>query len=342
MKKRIEFIDLAKGFCIILVVFTHIMSQAEVKSFPASEMLKIFRMPLYFVLSGLFFKPYENFNGFLKRKINKLLIPFLFFYYLITVGLTHFMFFLNPSSVEPEGVGWGSLLGWLYKDKWPNNPIWFLWSLFLTNILFYFLFYICGKVSSFDKKRHILVLGIISFILGYIGYSLGKHSFNLPAYIDTTLSVVPFFYCGYVLKQYTNILYPSKYDKYLLMVIIFFYGLTYMLCGNIDYRQNAFYGLPWINVFLCGILGTIATIFLAKLLRSITPISYIGRYSIMVLTTHFPIMRLILIVLGGFHLPITLNIMVTTIVTLGLYSLIIPFMKRFLPYVTAQKDVIKV
>ena len=77
-KGRIDFIDLAKGFCIIMVVYYHVYTKVYPPS-PIDGAISIFRMPLYFFLSGLFFKTYEGFCGFLKRKINKLLIPFLFF-----------------------------------------------------------------------------------------------------------------------------------------------------------------------------------------------------------------------------------------------------------------------
>ena len=76
--KRIGWIDLAKGICIVLVVFNHVNVALQI-SYPLTPQINSFRMPLYFVLSGLFFKQYEGFVGFLKRKTNKLLIPFLFF-----------------------------------------------------------------------------------------------------------------------------------------------------------------------------------------------------------------------------------------------------------------------
>lgn len=46
-KKRIDFVDLAKGCCIILVVIGHC---GVSKNIPGYE---IVRMPLYFILSGL-------------------------------------------------------------------------------------------------------------------------------------------------------------------------------------------------------------------------------------------------------------------------------------------------
>lgn len=59
-KPRIEFIDLAKGICIILVVIFHFDVDIP--------LLRPMRMPLYFILSGLFFKDYGGFINFLTKK----------------------------------------------------------------------------------------------------------------------------------------------------------------------------------------------------------------------------------------------------------------------------------
>lgn len=73
-KPRIEFIDLAKGICIVLVVMVHSDVGWHIPNFQA------LRMPLYFVLSGLFFRDYGGFFNLTERKLNKLLTPFVFFY----------------------------------------------------------------------------------------------------------------------------------------------------------------------------------------------------------------------------------------------------------------------
>ena len=79
-KQRIVWIDKAKGICIILVVLHHslihthadfLLSNTNVENF-----LSAFRMPLYFALSGIFFKTYSSFSIFVIRKINKLIVPF--------------------------------------------------------------------------------------------------------------------------------------------------------------------------------------------------------------------------------------------------------------------------
>lgn len=53
-KQRIEFIDLAKGICIIMVVVGHCGAPFYIPGW------EIVRMPLYFILSGLFLKTMED------------------------------------------------------------------------------------------------------------------------------------------------------------------------------------------------------------------------------------------------------------------------------------------
>ena len=75
-KNRIEFVDLAKGVCILLVVLGHVGINLTTIG------LENLRMPLYFMLSGLFFKNYGGGKYFFIKKVNKILIPFIFFYLL--------------------------------------------------------------------------------------------------------------------------------------------------------------------------------------------------------------------------------------------------------------------
>ena len=71
-KKRIEFIDLAKGICILLIILGHTGVAVD---YPG---LTALRTPLYLTLSGLFFKDYGSFKELLKRKTNRVFIPFIF------------------------------------------------------------------------------------------------------------------------------------------------------------------------------------------------------------------------------------------------------------------------
>lgn len=64
--QRIDFFDLVKGICILLVVSGHCGFPIDIPGY------EIVRMPLYFILSGMFFKDYGGFKNLLIKKVNKI------------------------------------------------------------------------------------------------------------------------------------------------------------------------------------------------------------------------------------------------------------------------------
>lgn len=318
----------------------HLHSCMECNLFerPIIYTLGSFRMPLYFILSGLFFKEYGGFKDFTKRKINKLLVPFFFFYILFSWAL--------PICLDlADGVLTGTKLlkysyGWL-SGKFYNQATWFLEALFFTNILFYIIIYYSKKINT-----QILFIIIASLICGTIGIILDKFRINIPLFIDTSFSSVPFFCFGFLTKKYTRILYPNKYDKYNLLFIIglFFIFLIPYNIGHqlISMRQNRFFVNPMI-VYLCGISGTLFVLLLCKKINkyAITkPLSFIGRYSIMLLLTHRVLLNLITRywgdILPGGSLGVAIRLAIITIICASL----VPVMKKYIPQFTAQKDLI--
>lgn len=64
---RIPFIDTAKGLCIMLVVLYHINTYYNI---PEIDIVASFHMPLFFLLSGCFYKSYGSFRLFCIKKTN--------------------------------------------------------------------------------------------------------------------------------------------------------------------------------------------------------------------------------------------------------------------------------
>ena len=326
---RIEYIDLAKGFCIILVVFNHIHKTYDAP-YLLADCFKMFRIPLYFFLSGLFFKNYEGIYGFIIRKINKLLIPFSFFYL--------FTSFLLPNLFSIIGGGQFDLsLLWSFinPEFFPNFPIWFLICLFQLNVIFYVVYLISEKFNNYG----IFVMTLLSGILGFLGYYLGHNKINLLMFVDTSLSALPFFYIGFISRKYTNILQPNRIDRYNLLIACCLFFITFFFAKHIDYSTNNFINASFLRVYGCGISGVFSIIFLSKTIKFIPYVSYLGKYSIMILCTHFIIITYLNVVLKKYISYDWIAIMINLVLTLSLYSFIIPFMKKYMPYVTAQKDV---
>lgn len=192
LAQRIEYIDLAKGFCILLVISVHIdMSKYFYANEQVANYFRAFRMPLYYILSG-FFLSIKNgdYAEFIQKKINRLIVPFIFFvimsnlYFYIRSLIIHSPYqYISPLSIcfteNPQMIY--------------NGPIWFLISLFNTYIIFAFLHYIFnGKVYK---------ICIASLGLGFAGYMLGKYKINIPFYFDTSLSCIPFVCIGMLIRR---------------------------------------------------------------------------------------------------------------------------------------------
>lgn len=320
-KPRIEFIDLAKGLCIFLVVIYH----AEVIHFDIPG-LKALRMPLYFILSGLFFKTYGGIAQHTIKKVNKILIPFLFFYLISWLELS--LLDIAPWNTKPTAQP----IFALFTER--IGPIWFLECLFFTSIIFC----IISVITKFEIIRFTIVCA-----MGILGYYFSVNKIFIPCQIDVVFTAMPFFYFGYIIKQ-TPLLYPSKYDKYSLPVGLIFLAIGVVLYYSwekpqIEFWDNSIDG-NLIQNYVLSFLFVIGTLLLCKVIKWLPIISYIGRYSIIVLVTH----QIFLQFIRTFQ-PYLLGYGINYIYFIFIFTLSwisIPILKKYIPEFTAQKDFISV
>lgn len=342
-KQRIEYIDLAKGICIFFVLFFHFCQlygmyhnerPIAIALTKINDVIGVFRMPLYFFLSGCFFKPYSGFVDFLKKKTNKLLIPFVFFYIVVS--------FLIPKVLYYFGLKVGFFLplnrifdAWLF-DFYPSVPIWFLLCLFWMGLIFYALYSLSNKF-----KHNLLALIILSLMTGAIGILLGTYRIELPANLDTAMTNIPYYMIGYVFFRKTQLFYPNKYDKYTLLVIPIAIAIDAILLPQTDVFNNHFAPYAWLSLYPCGIIGVLAIVLLAKKIQKLPILSYFGRYSIIILVFHITMIEIMKHILN--HLPISTDaqFIINFILILSSFLVVIPFARKFMPYVTAQKDLLK-
>ena len=318
--KRIEFIDLAKGVCIILIVLQHTFH-------PYPPFLHMLSLPLFFVLSGLFFREYGGYVRLLVKKVNTLLIPFIFFYlgsYLMLDALQ----LLLHGSVPTEG---GGLLDVFRIRLFHNNPLWFLLALFWQHLIF-------GAITKLSKKWQVQVLLVA--VVGAIGWALGHYEVFVPCDVDLGMTELPFFYFGYLLKR-TPILYTNKYDRYNIVFALVLIGIAlsiYYLCGRRVPKMSVnVLPRPWV-VIMCGCASfVVAALLICKIIKRIPVVNYVGRYSIIVLCAHMLVFVFVanLTDMIGLNFYMS-NALFTLLICLGL----IPLFVRFLPWFVAQKDLI--
>lgn len=298
-----------------------------------------FRMPLYFVLSGLFFKEYGGLLDFARRKTNKLVIPF-FFFHLLSVAI---MFATSGFGVKMGNKKNISEIWAFVSDHWlVNGPLWFLLCLFVVNIYFYCIVLMAKKLSGGRQQLMIALIIGLSLVGGGWGFALGRYEIELWCYSDTALTCLPFFCAGYILRKFTNILYPGRWDKWWPLTCAVLLCITYFVRGGISYLENDTSTKPFVDLYAGGLCGTLAVLFFAKALHRLPVVSYWGRYSIIILCTHFIIIKLLDALFASLGiaalLPPVVYVYGMLALTMVVCTAIIPLCIRYIPWFTAQKD----
>lgn len=322
LKKRIEFIDLAKGLCIILVVISHCHINIPY--------LQYIRMPLYFVLSGLFFKEYAGLWDFTIRKTNKILIPFLFFY--IVGFLAYYVLYqIAPDIRINSVVERFYILDPIYSRLCVNSPLWFLLSLFTINILFY----IINKISTNVWAQ----FGMVA-ILTIAGAICKSEEISLYCYFEKTLFYTPFFFMGNILKK-RGVLVGDKTNQTRCkdLLIALFGVILFLVLALVDVKSGL---VATIRFYATAIVGVMALLLALKVYGKPVPIiSYFGRYSIIILCTSFWIYNPLRFVAEKANIHGGGNWIVFIITMIAEYF-VIKMLIKYLPHVTAQKDLIPV
>lgn len=194
--KRFEYIDIAKGIGILLVVWGHILLTG-----PSHRVIYAFHMPLFFLISGMLFKrdKFDGFGDFVKRRAKRLLIPFVVYSVITWIIWAAFRFVRHDAVVSY----WDPLLQTVIAKGSGayivhNSSLWFIPCLFATEII-YFTF---SRLNDGAKFAISSVCAASSFILGH--YFADDWWFLLPWNLDATLIAVLFYCIGNVFSSKTT------------------------------------------------------------------------------------------------------------------------------------------
>jgi fucose 4-O-acetylase-like acetyltransferase len=291
MSKRLEYIDIAKGIGILLVVMGH--NDFSLVSPFFYKFIYAFHMPLFFFLSGMFFKAELPFLTVLRRRFDTLLKPYLFIIaliFLMTVSFTKVNFDVATGRVFKAMYMSGMYIDWV--------QLWFLPHLFALNI-FAFVFYWLVKHSGLPWSKWVLLL--LSLIVGWIFLDafwklpvniLGKQVtlLGLPLSIDLILVSGFFFILG---CEVNNGLSEDIFGHPLTLVgsLAALLAMVIFLPQIIDFNTRLYQSLP-INT-LEALLGITFILALSKQLERIPLLSatfrYVGQASLVILIFHVPI-----------------------------------------------------
>jgi len=332
-RERIAYIDFMKCLCIMLIVLNHIDSSFFNALLPnLNDALQAFRLPMYYFISGIFFKLYDGFGDFTRRKVNNILVPFVFFIVLSYLLRCVECAVRVAAGVHAIGINPVSLVEPFYLRYWTETtPLWFLLSLFWVNILFY---------SLHKLIKNVWGLLLATVLISLVGYYMGVKELQLPFMFDTALVALPYFVLGWGVNR-LGALAPSRWDKWGILVLVVVAVPIYLLSDFMNLHRQV---LPayW-KLYVLPFVAILALFWACKPLPYIPVFCHYGRYSLIILGTHpifFLRIREFCIVRLGMEQGIVLSLIIFAL-TMLLEWPMIWLLKTYLPRFTAQKPFFK-
>ncbi len=267
---RVDWVDYAKGFCIVFVVMMHSTLGVEQAAGHEGFMhtvvafAKPFRMPDFFLISGLFLAQVidRGWRTYLDRKV----VHFVYFY-LIWTALQ--FAFKAPLFAQENGVAGTA---WLYVESfW--EPFGTLWFIYLLPI-----FFVVTKLAR--------SLAIPSWLVWLAAAALESAPIATGStVIDEFASRFVFFYTGYLFARHVFALAAAAQAQPETAVA----GLTVWGLINGALVFNGLSELPLVSLGL-GLVGAMAVVSVSVLMAKsdlFRPLRYCGRNSIVIYLAFF-------------------------------------------------------
>jgi fucose 4-O-acetylase-like acetyltransferase len=290
MEKRIAYIDIAKGLGILVIVLAH----NDLAGYHPTlhKFIYAFHIPLFFFLSGMFFRPERAFGETLRKRFNTLLKPYLFAIFLIYLGEAAFSNMTFPNIAEriaKSMYATGHYIDWV--------QLWFIPHLFVVSLFAWIAWQGFGRVK-WDWLRWPLLFAMLavgvftmSYFWPFTAPVLNREFYGLPFSLDLALASGFFFLLGYEVNR-------RPLEKFFAspLVLAATFGLLLAMILTLppllDFNTRTYPSL-WINT-VEALLGIAMILSLARNLEKWSALltrvfSYFGRISLVILIFHVPI-----------------------------------------------------
>lgn len=277
--KREKYLDIARGIATIMVVIGH--CDYHYTELWLTTWVYSFHMPLFFIISGMLFRPekYDNFKHFLKKKFKGLVVPYLIF------SLITFVVSLGVEFAKTKGLDGGDALksfagifvGWR-GTKWYNG-LWFISALFFSEILVYGVIWISRKAKE-SRGKWLLPAITMGLLVG--GFALAVNVKGAPFSVDLVPLSAAIIIIGYGVKKLCE---RIKWMSGILMSIIML-GINIATCvwnynlanSRVDMYSSVFGN--WALFIISAISGSLVILNISKMIKENRVLEKIGRRSL--------------------------------------------------------------
>lgn len=308
MSQRLDYIDVAKGIGILLVVWAHILIVG-----PSHKLIYAFHMPFFFFVSALLFKPakYTSVVELVKKRAKRLLLPY--FLYSVATWCVWAVFRYQRGD-EVDSYVMPLLQTFIAQGSGAfivhNSALWFIPCLFVLEILFYFL---C-KLGM----RNMIITSVAIAVMGcFFAHVWGDaYLMNLPWNFDAAIFALPFYAVAYVLREKVGLPELQEHVRnhagLSLAAAVFFLCVMSWLAFNYGECSmgSSSYQCPMWVFYLRAFLGSFAMVILTIAICS-TPatglftkaMKWCGVNSLDILCLHIPVKGIAVIVVAKLLRP---------------------------------------
>lgn len=268
---RVAWVDYAKGMCILLVVLFHTVNHYE-EAVGATgwmraivEFSKPFRMPDFFLISGLFLS--RTINASLLTYLDKKVVHFAYFY-LLWLGLT--LLLTDNDTLRADPVAFAQL--YLWNIIQPTGVLWFVHMLAV--------FYVVTRLVA-RLPKWLVLAAAAALQVAHQGLWIDTPSFIANRFMDYYV----FFFLGYAAANMVfEVADRAKARPWVTLAVLASWGVC-----NAWLTADGMHHIPGAGLFM-GLAGALAIVELAALLskwKSARFLRYCGKNSIVIYLTFF-------------------------------------------------------
>lgn len=270
--QRIDWIDMAKGITMLLVLFGHLPGSGNNPWFPdivgGIAIIYYFHMPAFFFLSGLTFKANDSFPAFLFKRVRRLLVPY-FFFSLYAIGKI-LISWSAPAMFEGfHAASMGSPAHeLLIVATGQAEGLWFFWALFWGDIVLW----LVARIPGMTRKYVLWAMVIVCLGIWYALIPNGGHP-DTPFQLQDVFEAVAFTGMGWLLMPHLRQL-RAPWIPTTAAVAIFA-----LLCALRGWTQPSEPARALL-VVASSVAGVMLVAFASMLLPSLRWLTFIGRNTI--------------------------------------------------------------
>ena len=316
VKARVQWVDVVKFVCIMVVMLSHL----EAKTDFLSALFTPFFLNGFFFASGYVYKYKDGFKTFFVKKIKGLLWPW-FFFSVLDILLSHIISFNSHMPLKEE------LMWNLFQIRGMHDGLWFIAALFVAFIPFYF--FIKKYDESQKDKTALFILLASSFMLSFLsrvysGYMNPKllpwGTYHLPWHIESIFVAMFWMVLGYLFKEKFESVFDEKIKLAGFLIIL----SICLLMIYIPFFTN--YEIPnkvvnYLYSYIKEFLSVLSLIYVCKRIKPNKYNLFVGQNTIIFFALHGKVYSLMQTVFKKVSLGLYTNIL-SNVITSSLFAIV--------------------